>query len=410
MSIARSRQLLALGALFIATPIAAQTSAPGAGGTQPTQPAPAPATAPTPLNFSGVIFGSYNYQLQTTSSQLRNQTNNSFVVDRAYLTFRMPAGDRTSIRITTDVFQSTDSSSNAYTIRAKYAYLQYEAPKFSNGAQVTGRIGILQNVIIDQMENFWPRYLSQAATERAGFFSSADVGIAGLVTLPSKMGEIYANVVNGPGYTARERDRFKDMAIRLTLTPLANSTASSLLQTFTISAWGYKGATASQFVNGGAGQMGAVGEALDRSRAGVFVGIRDPRLVLGGELAQRHDGGESGLNTSVSPRATTATTGRLLSAFTVTRPFAFVNASGKSPFGILARYDHLSPSTSTTGFAVAPSTSNAYHNLIGGVFWDLSQKAQIALDYQESLASDNGVSSAPASQSKGYYAHFVVNF
>jgi hypothetical protein len=94
----------------------------------------------------------------------------------------------------------------------------------------------------------------------------------------------------------------------------------------------------------------------------------------------------------------------------VTRPFAFVNASGKSPFGILARYDHLSPSTSTTGFAVAPSTSNAYHNLIGGVFWDLSQKAQIALDYQESLASDNGVSSAPASQSKGYYAHFVVNF
>jgi hypothetical protein len=400
----------ALAALLVAAPLGAQTAAPAAAGTQASQPAATQAPTPTPLSFGGVIFGSYNYLMPTSPAQLRNQTNNSFVVDRAYLTFRMAAGDRTSIRITTDVFQSTDSSSNAYTVRAKYAYLQYDAPKFANGATVTGRIGILQNVLIDHMENFWPRYLSQAATERAGFFSSADVGIAGLVTLPSKMGEIYGTVVNGPGYAARERDRFKDFAVRLTLTPLMNTSASSLLQTFTITAWGYKGATASAFVNGGTGQVGAVGEALDRSRAGVFVGIRDPRLVLGGEVAQRHDGGETGLNTTVSPRGVTETTGRLLSAFTVARPFAFANASGKSPFGIVARYDHVSPSTSTTGFATPPSTSNAYHNVIGGVFFDLSQKAQIALDYQESLASSNGSSNTPPAPLHGYFAHFVVNF
>lgn len=405
------RRSLVLAALCVAAPLAAQNSTPSAGGTQPTQTptAPQPA-APSPFNFSGVIFGSYNYQLPTTPSPLRNQTNNSFVVDRAYLTFRMAAGDRTSIRITTDVFQSTDSTSNAYTVRAKYAYLQYDAPKMANGAQVTGRIGILQNVVIDHMENFWPRYLSQTATEKAGYFASADVGLAGLLALPNKWGEVYATIVNGPGYTARERDRFKDFAVRLSLTPLLNSSSSSLLQTFTITAWGYKGATASSFVNGGAGQVGPVGVALDRSRAGVFVGIRDPRLVLGGELAQRHDGGETGLNTTLVPRAETTTTGRLLSGLTVVRPLAFVNETGKSPFGIVARYDHVKPSTSSTGFATAPASDNAYHNVIAGVFYDLSQKAQLALDYQESLASDNGVSSAPPSQSKGYYAHFVVNF
>ena len=91
-------------------------------------------------------------------------------------------------------------------------------------------------------------------------------------------------------------------------------------------------------------------------------------------------------------------------------PLAFANATGKSPFGIVARYDHVEPTTSTTGFTTAPPSSNAYHNLIAGVFYDLSQKAQLALDYQESLASDNGESSAPPAQSKGYYAHFVVNF
>jgi hypothetical protein len=407
------RRCLALAALWLAAPLGAQDTTPSAGGTQPAPAAPAPqpaAPAPSPLSFSGVIFGSYNYQLPTTPAQLRNQTDNSFVVDRAYLTFRIAAGERTSIRVTTDVFQSTDSTSNAYTVRAKYAYLQYDAPKMANGAQVTGRIGILQNVLIDHLEAFWPRYLSQAATERAGYFSSADVGLATLVTLPHKWGEVYANVVNGPGYQLRERDRFKDFALRLTLTPLMNSSASSLFQTFTITAWGYKGATASTFVNGGVGQVGAVGEALDRSRAGVFVGIRDPRLIIGGEFTQRHDGAETGLNTALSPRVEATATGRLLSGFAIVRPLAFTDATGKSPFGLVGRYDHVTPTASTTGFTTAPSSSNAYHFLIGGVFYDLSQRAQIALDYQEALASNNDVSAAPPGQSKGYYAHFNVNF
>ena len=409
------RRCLALAALCTAAPLAAQNPTPPAEPTStPTAaatPAPQPA-ASSALNFSGVIFGGYNYQLPTTPAQLRNQNDNSFVVDRAYLTFRMAAGDRTSIRITTDVFQSADSTSNAYTVRAKYAYLQYEAPKSASGAQVTGRIGILQNVLIDHMENFWPRYLAQASTERAGFFSSADVGLAALVTLPNKLGEVYANVVNGPGYAARERDRFKDYAVRLTLTPLLNSATSSLLQTFTITAWGYKGATASSFVNGGTGQTGAVGAALDRTRAGILVGIRDPRLVIAAEIAKRHDGGETGLNTVASPRVETTTTGRLISGFTVVRPLAFTNGTGKSPFGLVGRYDHVSPSVSTTGFtAGAPSSENAYHFLIGGVFYDLSQRAQLALDYQETLAANNDVSAAPSpGQSKGYYAHFNVNF
>ena len=111
----------------------------------------------------------------------------------------MPAGDRTSIRITTDVYQTTETTANAYTIRAKYAYLQYDQPKFSNGASFFARIGILQNVVIEHVETFWPRYLSQTPVERAGYFSSADMGIASQLTLPNKMGEVYATIVNGLG-------------------------------------------------------------------------------------------------------------------------------------------------------------------------------------------------------------------
>ena len=398
MNRARSWQLpAALVALLTGAQLAAQTTPPA--------PQPAPAPAPSPLNFSGVIFGSYNYQLATTPNQLAGQTDNQFILDRAYLTFRMPAGDRTSIRITTDVYQTSETTPNAYTIRAKYAYLQYEQPKFSNGASFLARIGILHNVVIDHEENFWPRYISQVAVERAGYFSSADVGLAAQLTLPSKMGEVYATIVNGPGYTARENNRFKDYAVRLSLTPLANNNDLPLLRTFTISAWGYKGATASAFVN-----TGPIGEALDRSRAGVFVGIRDPRLVIGGEFAQRHEDGEQGATAAV--RNKTELTGRLLSAYTVVRPFAFMDAAGTSPFGIVARYDAVTAASSASGFVnpAAPATDNRYHVVIGGLFYDLSQKAQIALDYQEGLNSSNSLGLAPAAQIKGYYAHFVVNF
>ena len=371
-----------------------------------------PAPALPPLNFSGVLFGSYNFQQSTTPNPLPGQNDNAFVIDRAYLTFRMPAGDHGSIRVTTDVYNTSEGTPNGYTIRAKYAYFQYDVPKFDNGASFLGRIGILHTVVIDHEETFWPRYISQAAVERAGYFSSADVGLAAQLTLPDKLGELYATITNGPGYTARENNRFKDYAIRLSITPLGGNKDMPLLQTFTISAWGYKGATASAFVNGGAGQVSSVGEALDRSRAGVFVGLKDPRLVLGAEYAQRHENGEQGANTAASPRASTEITGTLLSFFTVLRPFAFVDASGKSPFGLLARYDAVSPSSSTTGYVTptAPSTSNAYHTVIGGLFYDVNQKAQFALDYQESLASNNGVSNAPPAPAKGYFAHFLINF
>ena len=371
----------------------------------------APRAASAPPVVSGLIFGSYNYQRPTTPAPLPGQTDNQFILDRAYLTFRLPAGDRLGVRVTTDVYQSTEGTPNAYTIRAKYAYLQYDHPKWANGAGLMGRIGILQNVVIDHVESFWPRYLSQSPVERAGYFQSADAGIAGQVTLPNKWGEVYGTIVNGSGYTARERDRFKDFGLRLSLTPLANA-SSALLQTFTVTGWGYKGATASAFVNGGPGQQAPVGEALDRSRGGVFVGLKDPRLILGAELSQRHEGGEQGANTTLAPRTRTEITGRLASAFTVVRPLAFLHESGKSPWGIVARYDAVKPSASTTGYMVpaAPATSNAYHVLIAGLFYDLSSAAQIALDYQESLASNNGVSLAPPVQSKTYFAHFLVNF
>src|SRR5256885_7604871 len=54
-----------------------------------------PVTVP-PIDFSGAIFANYQYR-----TDIQAKDFNKFDVERAYLTFRMPAGDRTSIRVTT---------------------------------------------------------------------------------------------------------------------------------------------------------------------------------------------------------------------------------------------------------------------------------------------------------------------
>lgn len=364
-----------------------------------------PAPAKPALDFSGVLFGNYQY-----NTGKANRDANSFNLDRAYLTFRVPAGERTSIRITTDVFQ--DAGSNAYTVRAKYAYLQYDAVKAANGASLLARVGILHTVEIDHEETFWPRYLTNSGVERAGFFTSADVGIASQLILPNKLGEVYAAITNGPGYASKETDRFKDYQVRLSLTPLMGSTSvPALFRSFTLTGWTYRGAIASKFANGGPGQVGPVGEAMPRTRTGVLVGIKDPRLTIAGEYARARTGTEIGDNTLASPRIRSDVDANLLYGFTVVRPFAFSNGTGKSPFAIIARYDRYRPVNNLSDYS--------YHFFLGGLSYDISSRATLALDYQEQLPTSGSVLVTPTSTGtvvippanlKTYFAHFVVNF
>src|SRR3954466_15025669 len=242
------RRFLALALALVAVrPAIAQTAA---------QATPA-------IDFSGLMFGSFNMRTDSAAkAALGGKAPNQFAIDRVYLTFKMPAGDNGSIRITTDVFQNTSTATNGYyqgwAIRLKYAYFQYVGLKdaFGSGSSLTGRVGALQNVIIDQAEAFWPRYLQQTGVERTGFFSSADVGVAGLLTLGNKWGELYGTLVNGPGYASYDRDRFKDFAIRASLTPFAKNGTNVYLKSLVVAPWYYKGSVGSGFAAGGAGQVG----------------------------------------------------------------------------------------------------------------------------------------------------------
>jgi hypothetical protein len=363
-----------------------------------TKPAPPPpaATVSIPVDFSGVIYANFQYRGDAGAAK----STNKFDLERAYLTFRMPAGDRASIRITADVFQQATPPNDAFyrgwVVRAKYAYLQYDYLKSATGWNGLVRGGLLHNVVIDHVESFWPRWISQSPVERAGFFSSSDAGVATQLSFPNKFGELYASIVNGPGYTSRETDRFKDYAARLSLTPFSGS-SNKVIKTFALTGWTYVGAVGSQFVAGGPGQVGTVGSSLPRTRAGIFAGVRDPRLSIGAEWDTRKDAREGGANTVLAPRVEIDSTGRLIAGFVTAKPFQLLNDKSTFPLGVIARWDRFKPNTDT----------DAYINtVIGGLTWDLNKKTALSLDYQEQTPHSGAIAGA----TKTYFLHLVANF
>ncbi len=386
-------------ALSGVAPAAAQRVPPPAPPPSDTLPKPAPAPPPPParapaFEFSGVMFANYQYGLDRGTTRGANK----FDPERIYLNFRMPAGERASVRVTTDLFQQTSSGSDQYyrgwVLRAKYAYFQYDYLK-RGGLTAVARLGLVHNAFIDHDESFWPRWMGTVAVDRHGYFSSADAGIVTLVTFPGKRGEIYATLVNGPGYTSRETDRFKDYAARLTLTPLAASSVP-FWQGLALSGWVYKGARGSRFAAGGTGQVGPVGSALTRDRWGVFAAVKDPRLTVAAQYARRQDEGETGANTPLSPRAVIDSSGSLVSAYAIAR---VLRGGGKfpRPLHVLARLDRVTTHR---------SRGDRHHLAVAGLAWDLTRAASLSLDYQE-LLPDRGAAVAP---NKTLFLHLVARY
>lgn len=319
-----------------------------------------------PPGISGVIFGNHQYLLGGPRKDF-----NQFVLDRAYLTIRGTPAPRLSYRLTSDVFQSGDN--NGWTVRMKYAYLDYALSAGGTWA-ANLRAGMLQTVAIEHQESFWPRWLGSVPLDRHGYFQSADVGAAAGIRLPRGLGELYAHVVNGPGYTRREVDKYKDFGLRLSIAPFASS-EPALLRGVVLTAWVYDGTTAGALTTNPVTQAG---DAMARDRWGVHAGLKARRLTVAVEHARRTDESEVEADTATGAVTVTRNEGSLTSAFAIVRPFGSASGAGASRFGFIGRYDHVGPSN---------VADRDYHYLLSGAIYDVNNRLALSLNYQEQLGN-----------------------
>ena len=356
----------------------------------PSQPATqsAATTVNVPIEFSGLLFPQFIYG-GTKGNGTRSA--NQFQLERAYLTAKAKIGDRTSIRLTSDIYRP--GGNNGYTIRAKYAYLQYDY--WTNGAGFMGtnaqlRLGMQQTIINETEEVYWPRYVAKIAVERAGFFAAADLGASTTLSFPGSTGELFVEVANGPGYTSAENDRFKDYSARLTLTPLGITPQRAL----TIAPWYYKGTVASGL---------APAEGRRHDRMGVFAGFKTPAIMLGGDFARATNENERAAPGGI---VTEDRSGKVISVYTHLKPFAMRNPNGTKAWGILLRWDKVSGDNAyVPNNGDFPVVEGKF--LVAGLTHDVNSKLSWSLDWQQQ--SPNGVP-APALDLRTYNLHVSAAF
>lgn len=386
---------LAVSMMGPATRVAAQETKPDTAAKAP---------PPPRADLSGVLFANFQY-----GGPAGSRSSNRFEAERAYLTVRGRLNDRASIRVTADVYQQRDTTRDDYyggwTFRAKYAFLQYELLTGDHPSRfrANARLGVLNTVVVEHEESFWPRWISNVGLERAGFFSSADVGAAATLVFPGKRGELYATVTNGPGYQAQEADRFKDAAVRLTMTPFGSS-QNELLRTFTLSPWVYKGARASRYA-AGVGSISPVTDARARDRWGVLTGVNGRSLTMAAHLGVRREEietlGITGADSAVDVRTGDA---RIVSGFAILRPFAHRPTAAAHPLGLLVRVDAIEDL----------DIGGNRQAVIAGLIWELGSRLSLALDYQEQTL-DNQPASTPANRiaaldTRTWFLHAVASF
>ena len=356
---------------------------------------PPPATTPSttttvnlPVEFSGLLYPQFIYGGAKGNG---TRSANQFQLERAYLTAKAKVADRTSIRLTADIYRP--GGNGGYTMRAKYAFVQYDYWVNNEGllgANGQVRLGMQQTIINETEEQFWPRYVARIGVERAGYFSAADLGASTTLSLGKGVGELFAMVANGPGYTTAENDRFKDYSARLTLTPFGSTMSHGLV----IAPWVYKGTVASPL---------RPTEGRKHDRAGIFTGFKAPAVTLGGAFARSTNENERAVPNGI---ATDDRSGTLWSVYAHLKPLVMLNPAGNKTWGVLLRWDEIK---GDNGYVPNPGDFPVVKGkfLVAGLTHDLNSRLSWSLDYQQQ--SPNGAA-APTLDLRTYNVHVSAAF
>ncbi len=166
----------------------------------------------------GRLYANWNMDLTDGA-----ESANSFNIKRAYVTVKSKLSNYTSVRITTDIRET--SAYDGYSIILKYGYIDWK-PAFGNGNFKT-RFGLQPTLFIDNMNKLWGRrYLEKTVGDVNSFLTTSDLGVSAFVNLgkKGKSGYIALQILNGTKYTkVEELNKNKDFGLFALLKPFANN-------------------------------------------------------------------------------------------------------------------------------------------------------------------------------------------
>src|SRR5947209_3983303 len=174
-----------------------------------------------------VLFADYTYTASQEPAARdaggREIHPNSFNVSRAYINVTGTLNKYLSFRITPDVARETSSSSSlagSQEFRLKYAYAQLNLDEWlTKGSWLRG--GVVQTPWNDFEESLYRyRFQGQIMTEREGYTSAADSGVAMRYVLPHDLGDVVGGFYNGETFARSEANDQKAAMLRVSLQPL----------------------------------------------------------------------------------------------------------------------------------------------------------------------------------------------
>lgn len=170
--------------------------------------------AQTVSKIKGVFFGDYYYNARHHVAEQKDL--NAFSIRRIYFTFENNLTKDIKTRFRLESSHGDFGEKAKINPFVKHAYLEWSNLIPNHKLY----LGIAETNAFKNAENLWGyRSIEKTIMDLNKISSSADMGVALKGDLSDKMHH-WLTVMNGPGYSSAEKDRFKKVGYALWLTPV----------------------------------------------------------------------------------------------------------------------------------------------------------------------------------------------
>lgn len=324
------------------------------------------------VKSSGVIFMRYDYDLTDIS---KGKGFNKLDIERTYFTIDSAIASNTKVKVVFDIYQNTksviikDAGGNevkvpsyydGWSVRLKNAYADITPIPI-----MTIRAGMLGSPWTCVVEKSWNyRFIKKVLVDSEKLLDTADLGAGLVINLPGDHGEAMFAVLNGPGYTKPESDKFKDINPRITFVPLPKN---EMLKGLSISGHYYLG------------KRSDGKNDYDRNRMGALLSFTNSFVNIGSEFGISNDQ-KLDKNGNIED-----VNGMGFSTFGELK-FAKITTTLIKNMGLIVRIDSWDPNTE--------AENDAHNVLLAGIIYTMTKNFRTCLSYQQFSYEDSKIETA----------------